>query len=349
MIIIKPKLNFILLTAVIFVGAGLFAFPELTLNGAKKGVEICLNSLIPSLFPFMALSTFIMRTDALYIPCKIFGKVTKILFLLPESVGQIIFMSLIGGYPIGAKLTGDALQRGDITENEAKRLCIFCMNAGPAFTVTVLGVNIYGNAKTGLIIYISLCISSVIIGILTRFLSDGKATVPIHKEKRSFSSDDITFSVWNAFEATMRICAWVILFSAFTVCIITKSGKAGEFINAITEVTAGATVVAKTHPIPVVTALCGFGGFCVHCQILKYLKLCSLPYKIFFAGRLLNSALSAAICYLILYCFPIEQNVAYTFTTARVSPISVSLPAVITFIFMCISMILNIERKEKVC
>lgn len=349
MIIIKPKLNFILLTAVLLAGAGLFAFPELALSGAEKGVEVCLNSLIPSLFPFMALSTFIMRTDAFYIPCKIFGKVTEFLFLLPESAGQIIFMSLIGGYPIGAKLTADALQRGEITENEAKRLCIFCMNAGPAFTVTVLGVNIYGNAETGLIIYISLCISSVIIGILTRFLSDGKNTIPNNKEKKSFSSDDITFSVWDAFQSVMRICAWVILFSAFTSCITIKSGNYGEFLSAIAEVTAGAAAVAKTHPIPVVTALCGFGGFCVHCQVLKHLKLCALQYKIFLAGRILNSALSAAICYLILYYFPIEQNVAYTFSTARVSPVSVSLPAVITFIFMCISMILNIERKGKVC
>lgn len=349
MIIIKPKLNIILLTAVIFAGAGLFAFPEVVLSGAKRGIDICLNSLIPSLFPFMALSTFVIRTDALYIPSKIFGKVTNFLFLLPESAGQIIFMSLIGGYPVGAKLASDALQRGDITENEAKRLCIFCMNAGPAFTVTALGVNIYGNNETGVIIFISLCISSVIIGILTRFLYDGKSINQINKPAKSVSSDDITFSVWDAFQSVMRICAWVILFSAFTSCITIKAGNYGEFLSAITEVTAGAITVSKVCPIPVVTALCGFGGFCVHCQVLKYLKICSLQYKVFLVGRILNAALSAAVCHLILYYFPIDQNVSYTFSTARVSAMSVSLPAIITFIFMCISMIFNVERKGKMC
>lgn len=327
----------------------MFAFPKITLTGAQRGVDICLNTLVPSLFPFMALSSFIMRTDALYIPSKIFGKATECLFLMPKSAGQIIFMSLIGGYPVGAKLASDALARGEITESEAKRLCIFCMNAGPAFTVTALGVNIYGNAQAGIIIYASLCISSVIIGMLTRFLCDGKITVKTNRIEKNVSADDITFSVWDAFEATLRICAWVILFSAFLPCITAKIGKAGEFVGAIAEVTSGSVTVSKSCPIPVVTALCGFGGFCVHCQVLKYLKQCGLPYKIFFAGRLLNSALSAAVCHLILYLFPIEQNVAYTFTGARVSAISVSLPAAITFIFMCISMIFNIERKGKVC
>ena len=349
MIIIKPKLNIILFTTVIFLGVAFFAFPETTLDGAKNGVNICLNSLIPSLFPFMALSTFIMRTDAFYLPCKVFGKVTKVLFLLPESAGSIIFMSLIGGYPVGAKLTADALLRGDITENEAKRLCIFCMNAGPAFTLSVLGVNIYGSAEIGLVIFISLCISSVIIGVLTRFLSNGETRAQICKSEKVFSTDDITFSVWDAFEATMRICAWVILFSAYTVCIVIKAGRAGEFISSIAEVTSGAVIVAQNYPIPVVTALCGFGGICVHCQVLKYLKTCTLQYKLFFVGRILNAALSASICHLILYYFPIEQNVSYTFSTARVSAMSVSVPTVITFIFMCISMILNVERKRKIC
>lgn len=327
----------------------MFAFPEITLEGAKSGVNICLNSLIPSLFPFMALSTFIMRTDALHILSKLFGKVTKCLFLLPQDAGQVIFMSLIGGYPVGAKLTADALKNGEITENEAKRLCIFCMNAGPAFTVTALGVNIYGNIKAGIIIYISLCMSSVIIGVLTRFLADGKSVIQINKKERNFSADDITFSVWDAFEATLRICAWVILFSAFMACVTVKFGKSGEFLGAVAEVTAGTVTVSKICPIPVVTALCGFGGFCVHCQVLKYIKQCSLPYKLFFVGRILNSAISAALCHIILYYFPIEQNVSYTFESASVSAISVSLPTVIAFIFMCVTMVLNIEKKGKVC
>lgn len=349
MIIIKPKLNIILLISVISIGICLFAFPEIALKGAKSGVNICLNTLIPSIFPFMALSTFIMRTDAMRFPCKLFGKVTKHIFLLPENAGQIIFMSLIGGYPVGAKLTADALKDNEITDNEARRLCIFCMNAGPAFTVTALGVNIYGNVKAGIVIYISLCISSVILGILTRFLSDGKNTVQIKKSVKSFSSDDITFSVWDGFEATLRICAWVILFSAFMSVATVKLGKSGEILSAVTEVTAGSVTVSKICPIPVVTALCGFGGFCVHCQVLRFLKQCSLQYKLFFAGRMLNSAISAAICYIILYYFPIEQNVSYTFSSARVSAISVSLPTVIAFIFMCVTMVLNIEKKGKVC
>lgn len=349
MIIIKPKINFILLISVISAGVCLFAYPEITLEGAKNGVNICLNSLIPSLFPFMALSTFIMRTDALHIINKFFGKVTKLLFLLPENACQIIFMSLIGGYPVGAKLTADALKNNRITENEAKRLCIFCMNAGPAFTVTAIGVNIYKSAAAGVIIFVSLCASSLVLGVLTRFLADGKIILQKNTAIKNFSSEDITFSVWDAFESTLKICAWVILFSAFLSPVTAKLGQSGKILGAVAEVTAGSITVSKICPIPVVTALCGFGGFCVHCQVLKFLRQCTLQYKLFFVGRILNSAISAVICHIILYYIPIEQSVVYTFESARISALSVSLPTVIAFIFMFVTMVLNIEKKNEMC
>lgn len=349
MIIIKPKVNIILLFSVIAAAVCLFAFPELSLKGAQSGVELCMYSLIPSLFPFMALGTFIMRTNALYLPSKIFAKATEFFFSLPQTAGEIILLSLIGGYPVGAKLTSEALEKGSISASDAKRLCFFCINPGPAFTMTTLGIYCYGNAEIGIIIYISLCISSLILGVLTRFLFDVQSTEKPMPVQNSFSADDITFSVWNSFEAVLKICAWVILFSSFIACIKEKAPQSGEILCAFAEVSAGAISLSKICPVPAVTALCGFGGFCVHCQILKYLKACSLQYKMFFVGRILNSALSAAICHFILYFFPIELETSYSFSNARVSAISVSLPAAVMFVFMCISMIFNIDRKGKVC
>ncbi len=349
MIIIKPKLNVIPLILASALCVVLFAFPKSAILGAKSGIEICMSSLFPSLFPFMALSTFILRTNALYLPSRALRKVTRLFFDLPENAGQIIIMSLIGGYPVGLKMISDSKEAGAITENEAKRLSMFCMNPGPAFTITALGVGIYGSALTGLIIFISLCISTIIIGIFTRVFSDKQGTHFCNKNTVRLKSDDITFSVWNAFESMLKVSAWVIIFSTFTFCLTEKFGEIGSIISSFLEVTGGTVTVSKLCSIPVVTALTGFGGICVHCQVLSYLNNCNLEYKKFFAGRLVNSALSAVICYLLLLVFPIEQNVAYTFDTAKVSAVSVSIPTLIAFTFMCITFAFNIDRKEKMC
>lgn len=349
MIIIKPKLNLAPLIFAVCIGALLFSFPESALNGAKSGVEICLKTLIPSLFPIMALSTFILRTNALYLPCRALRKVTKFLFCLPENAGQIIFMALIGGYPVGLKMVSDSVKSGEITENEAKRLSMFCMNAGPAFTVTALGVGIYGNELIGIVIFISLCISTLLIGIFTRFFSDGKSKSERKSKPPRFSGDEITYSVWNAFQSMLKISAWVILFGAITACITEKLGNVGQILSSVLEVTGGTVTASKICPVPVVTALTGFGGFCVHCQVLSFLRDSNLQYKKFLAGRLVNSALSAVICHLIFYFFPIDQSVAYTFESARVSAISVSAPTVVAFFFMCMTFIFSIDRKEKMC
>lgn len=348
MIIIKPKLNiapFALSSAFLIC---LAAFPSDVLNGAQKGIEICLKNLIPSLFPFMFLGTFITSTGAFDFIFSALRNLTKFLFCLPENSGQIIFMSLFGGYPVGTKLVYDALSRGEITKDEAKRMCIFCVNPGPAFTVTALGIGIYGNAKTGVIIFISLCISAIITGLLTRFLKEDEAVLPYKKASRNFSADDIAAAVGDSFESVLKVCAWVILFSGVLSCLGDVFGERGKIISAFLEVTSGAVTIAKICPIEAVAALCGFGGLCVHCQIIKYIKACGLTYRLFFAGRFFSAAMSAAVCHCILYYYPVEADVAYTFSTARTSAVSATAPAVITFILMCISMIFNVDRKKKV-
>lgn len=349
MIIIKPKINILPLCISVICLTLLFKYPQNAVVGARNGITICLTNLFPSLFPFMALSTFILRTDALYIVSKTFGRLTNFLFKLPENAGQIILMSLIGGYPVGLKLISDSYKNGNITENEAKRLGMFCMNPGPAFTVTAIGIGIYKNSIIGLIIFISLCVSSVILGIATRFLSKKGEIAKKQDKRKPFSSDDITFSVWDAFVSMLKISAWVILFGALTACIEARYGEKGMIVCSVAEVTAGIINIAKISTIPIVTALAGFGGFCVHCQVLGYLKVSGLEYKKFFAGRLVNAALSALICNFILYYLQISLNVSYTFSESRVSAVSVSIPTIITFIFMCITIVFNIDRKKKVC
>ena len=44
------------------IGGLLFAFPEESLQAAREGITLCLNELIPSLFPFFVLSSLLIET-----------------------------------------------------------------------------------------------------------------------------------------------------------------------------------------------------------------------------------------------------------------------------------------------
>ena len=77
-------------------------FPEESKLAAQKGILLCGNVVIPSLFPFTFCVLFIMNCGIL----KGLGKISKIsYFLFGQSAAEFtaMIMSFIGGYPTGSK------------------------------------------------------------------------------------------------------------------------------------------------------------------------------------------------------------------------------------------------------
>lgn len=104
---------------------------EAAAAGAAEGLELCIKTVIPSLFPFFVLSSVLTGTlakadfAALRIPGRALG--------IPENATPILIPAFLGGYPVGAKCIGDLYQRKQLSRQEAQRLLAFCSNAGPSF------------------------------------------------------------------------------------------------------------------------------------------------------------------------------------------------------------------------
>ena len=94
------------LLAVVLVSA--FAFliilrPEISLKSALSGVLLCGNVIIPSLFPFTFCVLFIKSSGLLRF-LKFLNPVTQKVFNQNFYEFTLFLLSLIGGYPLGAKL-----------------------------------------------------------------------------------------------------------------------------------------------------------------------------------------------------------------------------------------------------
>lgn len=349
MFTIKIKRSFIPLTGVIICAYFLFTMPESVTKGVTEGLKICFFTVLPSLFPFMVLASYIVKSDILAPVCKLFSPVTKFLFRQPACASPVIIMALIGGFPIGAKMTLALFESGKITENQAKRLNLFCVNCGPAFAVTAVGASIFQSTRAGCVIYLSLCLSSVMLGILTSFLADKNETVKEYSTSPQSPLASLSASVSDSVQAVLSICAWIVLFSALTSCIDAYEMNATVklAVTSLIEITKGCTVAAGKFSVPVITAIIGFGGFCVHCQIFSFMRPCGLKYKYFFASRALNAALSSFICEALLAVIPVDITTAALASPITPVPFSVSLPAVFALGVMCIVMIFDIDTKKK--
>ena len=84
-------------------GAGLLLYPAHVQESVAASSLYCLTALVPSLFPFMVLSSFGVRSGAGEMLAKLLGPVTRTLFRLPAICGATLVLSFFGGYPAGAR------------------------------------------------------------------------------------------------------------------------------------------------------------------------------------------------------------------------------------------------------
>ncbi len=329
----------------------LFRFPESIKAGVIEGLEICFYTIIPSLFPFMVLSSYITKSNVISYFYGFLSPVSRFIFRLPPCTIPAIIMSNIGGFPVGIKMTNDLHSKGQITDNQAMRMCFFCMNGGPAFVITAVGVNMLHSMKAGIIIYVSLVLSSLILGIITSFLGD-KNELNIEKKKEMQKPlSCLSASVSDSLNSVFGISAWVVLFSSLICCIgrFNVNNSVYLCIVSVLEVTKGCINITGKMPLSIISAIIGFGGVCVHCQVLSYIKNMSVKYTHFIVSRILNGALSALISYGLFMIFPVETDVFGNAQGITKVDFSVSIPAFLVFISMCVILIFDIDKKRKLC
>ena len=87
----------------IFSAAGLLALildGKTALSGAADGIELCMKTIIPSLFPFFILSALFLRQT---VPFPRMETVLSSLLGFPQGSGSLVLPCILGGYPVGAK------------------------------------------------------------------------------------------------------------------------------------------------------------------------------------------------------------------------------------------------------
>lgn len=331
----------------------LFSAPALCAQGVREALTLCGNTVIPSLFPFMVLSGFLVHSGLSAALGRAAAPVTARLFRLPGVSAGVILMSLVGGFPVGVKMTAQLLDSGALSVPQAKRMCLFCVNAGPAFVISAVGTAMLGSTRAGVILYASVCISALLLGFASRRFSGAAAAVSQKSAVLRLENPAaaLSESVRESVYAMLQICAWVVLFGALGAYLRTLplSEPAAVWLRCLTEVTAGVPAAAGLLSLPMLAAVLSFAGLSVHCQILGSLTHCGVRYGTFLAARLAACVLSFFACTLLLKVFPCEISVFSSSGTVVPAAYSVSAPSFVALMLMSILLILEVEPRRKVC
>ncbi len=349
----RDKIKYIILVFITLTACALlFVKTDLCAAGIKEGLILCAGTVIPSLFPFMVVSQFILKSGLADFLGSMLGSVTERIFRQPGITAGVILMSLIGGFPVGAKMTADLLGEGKITENQAQRLNLFCINAGPAFIIGTVGSMFLGTRKAGVILYASTCIASLFTGMLTRIIADREQAVP-HKDEITYIANPVTaFSQATADSAKtmLSICAWIVIFNAVIKCISSFGNGLSVIIAcSLLEVTSGIKLSLGVLPFPVIAAVLSFGGLSVHCQIYSFISKSRLNMRYFYLARIITAAISSLICTGLIKIFPCEISTFHTNSQILPAAYSISVPAAVALIFMCAVLIFEVDTDKKTC
>ncbi len=310
---------------------GLFLYRKEVSAGIVEGILYSLSALIPSILPFMFLSTLVTKLSIYGTICRIFSPVTKYLFRLPENTGGVTIAGLTCGYPVGAKLTAELLKRGGITEEEADRLILFCVNPGIPFTVLFVGGEILGSLKTGMILYFSVLLSNILAGFL---LSIGKA---LPEKKRGLQkSESLSRAMSFSADSTLRACgtmAMYILIFRGLFALLHASGvyqflvektqtsvftpqERAALLSFLLEVTTGISdAFTLSAPLSVYGFGLGFGGICIIFQLVSFFDGFRQNITDILISRLLSAIVSCNIISLIDHFHPFPRKTLEVFSS----------------------------------
>ena len=330
--ILKKAVNFLGLVLIVFFAFLIIFKSDICVKSALSGLLICGNVIIPTIYPFTFCVLFI-KNSGIFKILKPFNSLTIKLLGLNYYEFAIFLMSLIGGYPIGAKLLSDSkIKKTPLMIN-------YCINAGPAFIILAVGKGVFKSTAIGWILFFSHIFSSIVIAFFHKFKLKSEPT-PI-LEKTINAVDNFVISASAAAETVIKICSVVIIFSVVGgyIVLFANKFKSLYFLGLLCEVT---NAVFKCDNVIIVSFLLGFSGFGIWAQVFGILKSVRINYIKFITFRLIHGGLSASFTLLLLKAFKITINtlsngVQFDYTIFREGPV-VAFSLIITGVVLIISL-----------
>ncbi len=340
----------ILISVCVYFAFLLIKYPSLSADGVRKGLHLSAGTMVPSLFPFLVLSGFLTESGVIDLLGRKSDKLFRKIFNSSGTAGSAVFISLFSGFPVGAKTACSLYEKNKITKTEAHRIALSSVNAGPAFVIGAVGSMMLSSVQAGVIIFVSLSVSSILIFFLTRFIFEENDVLPSIKNSTPSVSEALVNAVYSSSKAIILICAWVLVFSCIANILSAKITNENylSYIKAILEVSIGCEEMAEKKSPVILSAVLAWSGLSVHCQIFPYIQKIGLKAKHLFCSRLTHAMLASLICTFLLKIFPCEISVFSNMSQISLKVFSVSAPAAAGLILMCAIFVLDLDRLKKV-
>lgn len=295
--------------------------PKTYANSCLNAISIWSVNVLPVLFPFFVLTNIIIMLSEFKQNKldKFFSKIYK------TNIGAstIYFLSILSGYPVGAKLVTDFYTRGYIDKTQAENMLSFCSVSGPMFILGTVGVCMFNSMKIGLIILISNILASLLNGLIHCKKSNQKQI-----EIKTIQYDNIlSKSVYDSMINILLVGAYIVL--SFLVIDMLENLKILSVVSAsissvsfnlltpdivkslligFVEITRGSLEFSMLNISPLlsivfVSGIIGFGGLSVFMQSVGFINNLNIKKSHIFKQKITQGIIASIIAFIIVILF----------------------------------------------
>ena len=259
------------------------------------GVTVWAYNVLPALFPFAVLSTLAFK-----IAPKSKKSFTKTLFGI--SCDRVFLMSLLCGYPIGAKAIADS----NADQAAATRACSFCSTAGPIFIIATVGAKLLRSVNATIIIISVHIISAVLNGLIYR----KKEYAELLDANGQLTAQDFGNTVTSSVLSVLSVGGLIALFYMLTDMLrsflpqTVSDSLAFSYGVGLLEMTNGIIAVCKHTDVATATVLASsllaLGGACVFFQCYAFLGCKKVKAVDVIKMKLTQSALATILSFVLV-------------------------------------------------
>lgn len=296
---------FIFLTIAVLIV--LLVNPSAYIQSTVNGLNIFTLSVLPSLFPFMFFSSLLTNLGTPLFLSKL--SFTKKLYNAPPISSYVFFMSLLCGYPVGAKILDDLYMKGYIDSGDVKKCASFTSTSGPLFILGTMGSLILNDTKMAVFVLLAHYFSAFINGFLYR-----------GKTKKEYKSVNLTLDAKDALDDSIKssavtmlnLCGYIVVFNLIIDVLLNLNiigflenlSHSGGIVEALlcgmVEMTRG-TIMTSKLSVPafvkcgILSFIISFSGMGIVFQTLSFIGECGVKKSVVILEKLSQSVIAAIL------------------------------------------------------
>ncbi len=294
--------------------------PKLAISSFWDGTKIWATKVLPALLPFFLLTKLLSDTPIIKKTGKIFTPITQKLYGVGGVSGYVYLISIISGYPVGAKLTADLYTQGEISSGQAETITSFTSTSGPLFIIGTVAIGMYNSQAIGYIILFAHLLGAIINGLLYKNKQPQTIKITSNNSHANTLADNMSSSIssimivggfiaifYMFLQIFLHINFFAPIIEFFQLLGINKS-ISSSILAGLIEVTSGCLYLSQLQLSPrllaiLSTFLISFGGLSIHAQAYTFLQKFGLPYKKFLLQKTTQAILSTLISCLLVWIF----------------------------------------------